>query len=81
MRRNPIVTTSLGDGNCRRTIRLTSEPCTPNTIEARMQQVQLLREFAETPEVQMCGFTFFQKMTMSHTGEVWVIELEATSSE
>ena len=81
MRRSPCTKTTMGGGQDRYTLRYESEACEPGSREARMEQMRMLRTIADTPELQICGFHPFQKMSMRHTGDCWVIELEATGSE
>lgn len=81
MRRGPVTRTTMGGGQARYSVRYESEPCEPGSKESRMEQMRLLRTLAESPELQICGFFPFQKMSMRHTGDCWLIELEATGSE
>jgi len=63
------------------TVKLESEPCELGSIEARKQQVELLRQLTANIELMNCGYSPFQKLTMKHTGELWLIEMEAVTSE
>ena len=70
------------DGNrIKVTVRIESEPCENGSVQGRQQQVQLLRQLSENIELMNCGFSPFQKLNMRHTGEVWLIEMEAISAE
>jgi hypothetical protein len=79
--RRSITKATMGGNQSKTVVRYESEFCEPGTQKARMEQMRLLRTLAETPELQNCGYFAFQKMNMRHTGEVWVIELEAVGSE
>lgn len=81
MRRSPFKKTTLGGGEARYTLRYESEMCEPGTREARMEQIRILRALADNPELHNTGLIPFQKLSMRHTGECWIIELEATGSE
>jgi hypothetical protein len=37
----------------------------------------MLREICDHPELTDCGLNPFQKLSMYHNGECWVMELEA----
>jgi len=80
MRRQPMVKTTMGGNQARYTVRLESELCEPG-IPANMERMRMLRTIADTPDLQMCGFYPFQKFSMRHTGEMWIIELEASGPE
>lgn len=75
------TTVSIGGGQCRVSVRIESEPCEIDTMEARRAQVALLRGLTDNIELLNCGFKPFQKLTMRHTGEVWLVEMEAVQSE
>jgi hypothetical protein len=75
------TTVSIGGGQCRVTVVITSDPCEIGTMEARRAQVGLLRALTDNIELLNCGFKPFQKFTMRHTGEVWLVEMEAVQSE
>ena len=75
------TTVSIGGGQCRVTVVITSEPCEQGTMAARQAQVALLRALTDNIELMNCGFLPFQKLTMRHTGEVWLVEMEAVQSE
>jgi hypothetical protein len=50
-------------------------------MQARMAQVALLRSLTDNVELLNCGFSPFQKLSMRHTGDVWLIEMEAVQPE
>lgn len=75
------TTVSVGGGQCRVTVQISSEPCEIGTMAARQAQVALLRALTDNIELMNCGFKAFEKLTMRHTGEVWLIEMEAVQSE
>ena len=79
--RRSFTKTTLGGNETRVTVRYESERCEPGSLEARKEQIRLLRTLADSTELQNCGFHPFQKLTMKHTGESWLIELEATGPE
>ena len=81
MRRSPITKTTMGGTQVRFTLKYESEPCEPGTILARQEQMRMLRTLADSPELQLCGFYPFQKMSVRHTGDCWLIELEAIGPE
>lgn len=76
MRRGTMVKTTMGGNQARYSIRFESEVCEPG-IQANTERMRMLRTIADTPELQMCGYYPFQKLSMRHTGEMWIIELEA----
>lgn len=75
------TTVSVGGGQCRVTVSVTSEPCEAGSMKARMAQVALLRSLTDNVELLNCGFLPFEKLTMRHTGDVWLIEMEAVQPE
>lgn len=81
MRRSPCNKTTMGGFTARYSIRYESELCEPSTTEARMEQIRMIRTLADSPELQICGFYPFQKMSMHHTGNRWIMELEAIGPE
>lgn len=81
MRRSALNKTTMGGNQARYSVRFESELCEPGTTQYRMEQMRLLRTLADSPELQMCGFYPFQKMSVRHTGEFWLIELEAIGPE
>lgn len=50
-------------------------------MQARAAQISLLRTISDNPELQLCGLIPFQKMNVRHTGECWIVELEAIGSD
>lgn len=72
---------TMGGGQSKVIVRYESESCELGSSKARMEQMRLLKTLADTAELQNCGYWPFQKMSMKHTGEVWIIELEAIGSE
>jgi len=75
------TTVSIGGGQCRVTVSIASAPCEPGSMQARMAQVALLRSLTDNVELLNCGFSPFQKLSMRHTGDVWLIEMEAVQPE
>ena len=75
------TTVSIGGGQCRVTVAISSDPREIGTMEARQAQVGILRALTDNIELLNCGFKPFQKLTMRHTGEVWLVEMEAVQSE
>lgn len=76
------ISKAVMDGNrVKVTVRIESDPCENGTIEGRRQQVDLIRQLGDNIELMNCGFSPFQRLTMRHTGEAWLIEMEAISSE
>ncbi len=80
MRRSPMVKATMGGNQARYTVKFESELCEPG-VQMNTERVRMLRTLAETPELQMCGYYPFQKLSMRHTGEMWIIELEAIGPE
>lgn len=81
MRRSPCSRTTLGGGQARFLQKYESENCEPGTIQARMEQISMLRTLADTPELHLCGLYPYQKFSMRHNGDCWIIELEAVGQE
>jgi len=71
----------MGGSQFRYTQVYESEYCEEGSIQAKFQQIQMIRTLADTPELQLCGYYPFQKMSMRHNGTNWVMELEATGNE
>lgn len=76
-----VSTVSIGGGQCRVTVTILSEPCEFGTAVARALQVSMLRTLTDNIELMNCGFKPFQKLNMRHTGEQWVVEMEAIQPE
>lgn len=72
---------TVGEGKKKSRVRLTSVPCAPGTVEARVEQYRLLRNVADLPDLTHCGLEPFEKLTMYHDGQAWVIEAEAVVYE
>lgn len=68
---------SLGEGRSKYKVRLESDPAPINTPLHRFVQFGMLREIVDNPELTNCGLASFQKLSMYHNGECWVMELEA----
>lgn len=45
-----------------------------------MKQLDLLSTVVNTPGLLDCGFSLFEKFTMSHDGTRWVIKMEAKNT-
>lgn len=61
--------------------RLCSDPCERGTDKARLFQRWLLEALASTHDFQICGSVPFQRMSMYHNEDKWIIELEAVTEE
>lgn len=72
---------ALSGNEVKVTVKLESEHCEVGSLQARMQQVEMLRQLTSNPELMNCGYAPFQRLTMRHTGEAWVIEMEAVATE
>lgn len=46
-------------------------------VLCRMHQMEILTQFAATPDLHYCGYWAFQRMRVYHNGTRWLIELEA----
>jgi hypothetical protein len=71
----------LGKDEAKVTVRIESEPCERNSVEARREATELLRALVSNPELLSCGYSPFQTLAMFHDGERWIVELQATSFE
>jgi len=60
-------------------VTLSNESCTLGSMEAAKRQFELLRALIDNPQIGYCGPALFQKMKFWHSGEKWVMELEATA--
>lgn len=72
---------TMADNQVKVIVRLESDPCENGTLEGRRQQVELLKALTSNIELMNCGYSPFQKLTMRHTGEAWLIEMEAVATE
>jgi hypothetical protein len=54
-------------------------PCAQGSLESRQQQLFLLQSLSGQPELLNCGMDPFQKLTMYHNGDRWLVELEAVA--
>ncbi len=74
-----ILKSNLGDGTKLWTVTLTGDPTDLGSPAARASQISLLKTLADTPDLQLCGATFFRTLKMQHTGDAWTIVMEAVS--
>lgn len=79
--RRAIAKSRVDDGHTRHSVRIEGEDCAQNTHEARVLQHQMLEMLAQDVSMLACGHAPFQKMTMRHDGERWVVEAEALADE
>lgn len=68
---------SLGGYSTRHTVKFTSLPCEKGTSEYRFYQHQMLRQISDNTDLLKCGISTFNKMSMYHDGECWVVDMEA----
>lgn len=57
---------------------LETEPCSPGTQQAIIEQYRLLETIVERPDIITCGPSHFQTLTVFHNGVAWIAEAEAT---
>lgn len=80
MRRIPAKS-RVDDGHTRYSVRIEGDDCVPGTNDARVLQHQMLETLAQDVSLAACGHATFQKLTMRHDGERWVVEAEALVDE
>lgn len=69
----------VGGQKTRFLVTITSDSCQRETEEGRFWQMQLLQMMASQPDLTMCGMHPFERMKMTHTGQEWLVELEAVT--
>lgn len=69
---------SIGEGAFRHRVVLRDNVETqPQTQAADRRRASLLREFTDQSSLWACGPINYDKMTMRHDGQRWIIELES----
>jgi hypothetical protein len=68
----------VGDRLVRYRTKIIDDPSAPNSWQARLALFNLFQTFLNTPDLINCGLHTPQKMNLVHSGEAWVLELEAT---
>jgi hypothetical protein len=67
----------IQDNKTRYRVTIESDECLKGSQEARVIQFLLLRSIADEPSLTACGMSDFQRMTMTHNGEKWIVECES----
>lgn len=61
----------------RHKVRIESDQCREPPSLTRLIQNQMIEHLANVPDLLVCGPEPFQKLSMYHDGDKWVIEAEA----
>jgi hypothetical protein len=69
---------SLGGDSFKSVVQFESEPCSKDTLASRKEQVSILKTLVDTPSLLVLGYREFEKLTMTHNGNAWVVTLEVT---
>lgn len=73
--------TQIGEGRWRYRVVVTGEECPPHTHEARQHQHLFLHWLADNQALLECGYSVFDRLTVSHNGTCWQAEAEAEVDE
>jgi hypothetical protein len=69
---------NLGQGQERIQVRIETVPCEWGTAICRERRQHLLESLANDSMLLQCGDQDFKKLSITHNGERWVVEAEAT---
>ena len=58
-------------------VRIESGSCEWGSMLCKERRQHLLASLAEDPNLLLCGDQYFQKMSLTHNGEKWIVEAEA----
>jgi hypothetical protein len=72
-----VTDRDMNDGTIRYRVRIESDPCEQGSDLAERFRFMLLQNIVDNPALVACGYSPFQTLRMTHTGQCWVIEAEA----
>lgn len=67
----------MEDGRVKYRVRIVSDNCEPNSTLSDQMRWMLLENVTQNPSIIACGAVPFETFRMYHTGQFWVIEVEA----
>lgn len=70
----------IGEGVVRYKTKLESEQCEFGTHQARVVQSNVLQMITDNPSLVACGPSAFDRLSISHNGNCWVVECEAVAA-
>lgn len=73
--------TQIAPGRWRYRVVVTGEECPPDTHESRQHQYLFMHWLADNQPLLECGYSVFEKLTVSHNGTCWQAEAEAEVDE
>jgi hypothetical protein len=78
MNRSLVKTIPVNETQNRYEVTITGDNCLPPpTFESRQNQLRLLQACVSTPGMLDCGLLPFERLTMVHDGEKWVVTISA----
>lgn len=80
MKKNPLVRIPINDGMTRYRLTYESNPCQPQDVSGRVEQMSMLQSLVDQPQLTYCGPVPFDSMKVFHNGSSWVVELEAVET-
>lgn len=77
---NRIISQVPLEGDVRHCVRIESDGCDegPQSLRGRIEAFHLLRTLADVPDLLLCGTQSFERLTMRHDGQRWIVEAEST---
>lgn len=73
--------TVIGPGRVRYRVLVTGDECPPLTHESRQHQFLFLHWLADNQNLLECGYSVFERLTVTHNGTCWQAEVEAEVDE
>lgn len=68
----------IGQHSIKHLVTYLSDPCPQEGPESDFHQHELLGQLFNNPALCSCGPCRYQKLTMTHNGSEWMIEMQAT---
>jgi hypothetical protein len=69
-------TLPIGEGGSKNILVFTSDDCEPDSNMSTVFMVEMLNMVSNNPSVVYCRNKTFDKLTLSHDGERWVLQAE-----
>jgi hypothetical protein len=66
----------IGEGGSKNILVFTTEDCERDSNIADVLMIELLRMICDNPSIANCRSSKFDKLTLSHDGERWVLQTE-----
>lgn len=76
-----VSETRVSDKRVRYRTRIEDDPSPRASWEARIRLIKLFDDIVHAPDLVNCGLTIPEKISITHSGEGWVLEAEATAEE